>query len=125
METKQSTTAGNSYSLLLLFYLTTLSAIVAATCRLAAVGSLWTFNAFIQAWFGFTLLGIVFGTMAAFVTVPSAKSISMGLVSAVLIGCIGSLISLIEPTQFQNLALVVPAGCLLLVFIALTATRDQ
>ena len=112
-----------AYSLLLLFYLTALAAILLAACRLAfdesnlTTQSL-TFGSVISAVIGFlagSILGFTIGRTALCVTV-----------AAIVCGCFGpiaSWLALVGAQNFTRLNVLVLTGCWIIVAAALAANR--
>jgi len=112
-----------SYSLLLLFYLTTLAAIVVATGRLAFASSTinWRFLGWSAALI--ILMSCVLGSIVGWILAQRVIGLALGLAVGVGTGILATCFSMILPDQFLTANLLLFGGAWVLIATALLASR--
>lgn len=119
--------AGNksSYSLLLLFYLTTVAAISAAVCRLAFVETTWSGQAIV---IGYLIAGtgcVLMATVIGYLIGRTWISTLLGLFAGLICGLVALLMTLVQPTDYESAGMIVCAGCWMLSLVAIVGNRWQ
>lgn len=125
-DTSTSSPGGkSSYSLLLLFYLMTLAAILIAVCRMATDNSQLTVQAFARGTIVFGVLGLILGITIGFIVARRAVGPLLGAIVGMGTGLAATFMVLADPIHFANMAVLVAAGCWLVAVIAVVANRLQ
>ncbi len=114
-----------SYSLLLLFYVTTLAAVLFAACREAAIGSNWSTTTFFTGWGGFGFAGMVLGTCVAWYAARTPLGLMLGLGIGIAVALIATFLVFITSKNFLQICMVSCAGCWLIAMVAITVQRIQ
>jgi hypothetical protein len=115
-----------SYSLLLLFYLTTMAAIVAATSRLAFDNKLFTWSSFALGTLITALLSISVGSVVGYLCVGrGALGPVVGAIVAVALSPVAAWISLVGADHFASANAIVWGGCWLIITISMLGNRLQ
>lgn len=115
----------SSYSLLLLFYITTMAAILAAVCRLAFVDTTWPMKTIV---IGYVITGslcVLMSMVLGYLIGRTWVSTLLGLLAGSLCGLVGLLMSLVQPTHYESAGMILCAGCWLLSIIAIVGQRWQ
>lgn len=111
--------------MLLLFYLTTLAAILVAVCRLAFDDPQWTAQALQLSLIQFGILGWIIATVIGFFVASRKSAWLLGAVVGPASGSIAAFIVLIDPIHFTSMSRLVLVGCWLVSMIAIGANRLQ
>lgn len=115
----------SSYSLLLLFYLTTVAAVLTAVCRLAFVDTAWSTKAIL---IGYIIVGgvcVLMSAVTGYLIGRTWVSTLLGLLAGSLCGVVALLMTLIQPKHYENAGMILSVGCWLLSIIAIVSNRWQ
>ncbi len=115
----------SSYSLLLLFYVTTVAAILAAVCRLAFVDVDWSTQALV---IGYAICGglsVLMSMILGFLIGRTWISTLMGLLAGAMCGVVVWLMILVNPSHYESAGMLLCAGCWLLSIISIVGNRWQ
>lgn len=115
----------SSYSLLLLFYITTVAAILTAVCRLAFVETTWSTKAIVIGYLIAGSLSVVMSMVLGFLVGRTWVSTLLGLLAGSLCGVVALLMTLVQPTHYESAGMILCAGCWLLAIIAIIGNRWQ
>lgn len=113
------------YSLGLLFYTTTIAAIVAAACRYVVGNDAATWTLIFKTCTSLGVCGAIVGAVVGFRYSWSAFGFMAGTFLGGVSGALGGWISLVDVALFQELLLVTLIGCWALILFALLADRFQ
>jgi hypothetical protein len=114
-----------AYSLLLLFYLMTMAAIVVAACRMAFDNSHLTLQSFGMGAVVCAGGGSIVGSVIGFLVDRNSVGLFIGASVGICAGLVATWMALIDPTHYTNLNLLVIGGCWLIAAVAITANRFQ
>jgi hypothetical protein len=117
--------ARGSYSLLLLFYLTTMAAILTAAGRLAFDNELLTLRSFALGTIVVGFCGSFIGSVIGYLCGCSFLGAVIGMMVGISVSPIAAWIALVEPKHFLSASGIVFIGCWLVVAIAVAANRVQ
>ena len=115
----------SSYSLLLLFYITTVAAILAAVCRLAFVGTNWSMQTIV---IGYAVAGgasVLMAMVLGYLIGRTWVSTLLGLLAGLICGLVAFLMTLVQPTHYESAGMILCGGCWILSVIAIIGNRWQ
>lgn len=115
----------SSYSLLLLFYITTVAAVLAAVCRLAFVGTTWTLKTVI---IGYAIAGgvsVIMSMVLGYLIGRTWVSTLIGLLAGLICGMVALLLTLVQPSHYESAGMILCAGCWILSVVAIVGNRWQ
>jgi hypothetical protein len=114
-----------SYSLLLLFYVTTMAAVVIAAGRFAFESS--EINWRIVGWSAaiITVVGWMLGSTIGWILARRSMGLLLGSMVGVTVGMLASCFAMILPNQFLSANLLVFSGSWILIVVALLASRTR
>ena len=114
---------GNSYSLRLLFYITTIAAILTAVCRLAFVQSTWSAKAIVVGYVITGTLCVLMSMVLGYLIGRNRLSILLGLLAGLICGMVALLMSLVQPSHYEVASMLLCAGCWILAVISIASNR--
>lgn len=114
-----------TYSILLLFYLTSLAAIIVAACRMAIENSQITGRAFATGAVVLGFLGFIVGSILGFCIGRNAVAVTIGALAAACFGPVATGLAVVSATQFASLNMLILVGCWFIILIAIIANRMQ
>lgn len=117
--------APGAYSILMLFYLTSLAAIIVAACRMAFENASITGQGFAAGAIGLGVLGFIGGSFLGFFIGRNAASVSIGAVVGASFGPVATGLAAINSSDFASLNILIFTGCWIIILIALVANRLQ
>lgn len=115
----------SSYSLLLLFYITTVAAILAAFCRLAFAGTTWSAKVY---GIGYAVTGglsILMAMLLGYWIGRTWISVLLGLLAGSICGLVALLMVLVQPSHYGSASMILCGGCWILSVIAIVGNRWQ
>ena len=123
--TYASDSGRGSYSLLLLFYLTTIAAILVAAARLALDNELFTVRAFAVGSAIVALCGSIIGSVVGYLCARSVSGLMIGLAISFCLAPLASWIAMVQAKHFGSASAIVFVGCWLVIALAAVANRLQ
>ena len=129
-QTQQATITDNesgrgAYSLLLLFYLTTMAAILVAASRLALDNALFTLRAFALGCVIVGTYGAIIGSIVGQVCTRGVRGLVIGLIVGLCLAPFATWIALVEAKHFVSASAIVFIGCWLVITLAVLGNRFQ
>ncbi len=118
-------TPKSSYSLVLLFYITTVAAILAAICRLAFVGTELKAGVLFGGYLVVGILSVVMAMLLGYFIGRTWVSTLLGLLAGSICGLIALLMILVQPTHFESAGMLLCAGCWILSMLSIAGNRWQ
>lgn len=120
-----SDTGRGSYSLLLLFYMTTMAAITVAASRLALDNELFTWRTFALGCVIVAVVSSFVGSLVGYLCARGAKGLIVGLVISLCLSPFAAWIALVRATHFSSACAIIFTGCWLVIALAAAGNRFQ